>query len=248
MKSLIKVYPELQKEILLFESYFRDLKKFIKTVSPPIPTNDKKKDIPILLKHFINVIQIRLVTQMSLIRTGLRSQNPEIYSVVRATMETVAAMAFVSDRVISEYSAGNYNRAWSVVAKAIMGRRTKIISFGKNEEVNEGLEKSVNVVTYIDKATSLISNELKKLNGEKKKKSPNYFKFQYELISEFTHPNYNALEIYWRIENDKVIYQKPSKVLTTENLGIILHTLLPLIPAYLLFLKKAYKFQQELIK
>jgi hypothetical protein len=248
VKSLIKLYPKLEKEILTFENDFKDLKKLIKIVPPPQPTHNKKKDIPISLKHFINVTQLRLITQMSLIKTGLKSQNPEVFSIVRATMETIAAMAFVSDRVESEYLAKNYNKAWSVVTKAFMGRRTKIVSFGKNEEIKEGFEKSVNVMTYIDKANSLISNKLKKLNRKKKKEHSNFFKFQYELISEFTHPNYNALEMYWKIADDEVVYQKPSRVLTSESLGVILHALSPLIPIYLLFLKRAHKFHQELTK
>lgn len=247
LEKLIKLYPELRKEISDFEGYFKDLKKFIKITSPKSPTYNKKNDIPIYLKHFINVIQLRLITQMSLIRKGLISQNSEVYSVVRAAMETISAIAYITDRVSRECLFSRYNNAWAILAKSFMGRRTKPIGFAKNKEIKEELEKSINVMTYINKTSKLISKERNKFNGKKNKNS-NYFKSQYELISEYTHPNYCAFEMYWKIKNNKIIYVKSEKVLSLEDLGIILHILLPLIPIYLLFLKRAYNLQKELSK
>ena len=153
-------------------------------------------------------------------------------------METIGALIFVYDAVKRKVEAGDFEGAHMILAKASMGERNKQLSFLTSHEVTDFAKKAYNALTYIDKADELVT-KIFKVDGEEKK----YFRPQYDLLCELTHSNYLALSMFWGVEDDKFKYQQ---TLRGEDFGLLIHTILPFLPIYLLFIKRAQEFEKQM--
>ena len=164
MKRLIEKYPGVEKELRELYNLQESHKGLRKIEIPNKPIGDRKLSIPNHLKHFINVVHLRLTAQLDLLIVGIERQNPEIFSVARGYMETVAALAYVSSEVEKKYNNKEFDEAWLILYKATMGGRT----FPFNTEDKTVFKpRSFNILDYVDKADKLLTNELKKLPSRK---------------------------------------------------------------------------------
>ena len=57
-----------------------------------------------------------------------------------------------------------------------------------------------------------------------------------------------ALSLFWMAKDDKYFYEKSPQCLREEDLEFLLHHITPALFVYLLFLKKAIKFEESLLK
>lgn len=241
MDLLIKKYPEFEEQIRDTINFQSSLRTFRQINDPGKPTGNKQTDIPIQFSHFLNIIHLRFESQIDYFVLGLGGQNPEAFSTARNCMETIAALIFVYDAVKEKFEAGDFEGAHKILSKACMGERTKQISFLSSEEVTDYSKRAYNVLDYIDKADRLIT-KIFKVDGEEKK----YFRPQYDLLCELTHPNYLALSMFWGVENDKFKYQQSLTTLRDEDFGLLVHIISPMMPIYLLFLKRAQNFEMQI--
>lgn len=238
MDTLISKYPEHRTQIREVYNFQISLKTFRQINIPTKPIGKKQTDVPILFSHFLNVIHLRFQSQIDYFILGLQNQNPETFSTARNCMETIGALIFVYDAISSKIEGGDFEGAHAVLAKASMGERNKQISFLTSEEVVDYAKKAYNVLDYIDGADKLVT-KIFKVDGEEKK----YFRAQYDLLCELTHPNYLAQSMLWGVEDDKFKYQQ---ILRDEDFGLLVRLILPLLPIYLYFLKKAQKLEEQM--
>lgn len=241
MDELINEYPEFEKQIKDILSFKSSLKTFRQIKIPEKPTGNKQTDVPIQFSHFLNIIQLRFQSQIDYFILGLQNQNPEAFSTARNCMETIGALIFVYDGVKKKVEASDYEGAHRILSKAVMGERIKQLSFLTGQEVTDLAKKAYNIMTYIDKADNLVT-KIFKVDGEEKK----YFKPQYDLLCELTHPNYLALSMFWGVANDKFKYQQSLNTLRNEDFGLLVHTISPFLPIYLLFIKRAQEFEKQM--
>lgn len=241
MDKLIAEYPEFELQLKGIFSFQNTSQKFRKIMVPNKPEGKVEKDVPKQFSHFLNVIHIRFQTQINYLILALQSKNPEGFSTIRNCMETIGALAFVYYAVREKIELKDYKGAQGILYKASLGERETEISFMDAKEVTDEAKKAYNVLTYIDRADKLVT-ELFKVDGEKKR----YFKAQYERLSELTHPNYMALSMYWGVEDNKFSYQQPNAVLRKEDFGLVVHSISPLLPIYLFFLKKSQEFEKQI--
>lgn len=238
MDTLITKYPEFEKQIRGILSFQTSLRTFRQINVPGKPTGNKQKDIPIQFGHFLHVIHLKFQSQVDYFILGLESQNPEAFSTARNCMETIGALIFVYDAVKRKVETADFDGAHVILAKASMGERNKQLSFLTSQEVTDFAKKAYNSLTYIDKADELVT-KIFKVDGEEKK----YFRPQYDLLCELTHPNYLAQSMFWGIEDDKFKYQQ---TLRDEDFGLLVHTISPFLPIYLLFMKRAQEFEKRI--
>ncbi|OGM09113.1 hypothetical protein A2Z67_05905 [Candidatus Woesebacteria bacterium RBG_13_36_22] len=245
MDTLITKYPEFEKQIRDIFSFQGSLNAFRKISIPNKPTGNKRSDVPIQFSHFLNVIHIRLQSQINYLVQGLQNQNPEAFSTARNCLETIAALIFVYYKVKERVESDEYDQAQRVLYKASFGSRTEHPKFATSKEVTDMAKRAYNVLDYIDKANELVSKDLKKRFGEEEARQ-NYFRSHYDLLCELTHPNYLALSMYWGVEDDKFKYNLPKNTLTKENFGLLIHTISPFLAIYVLYLKRAQEFEKKM--
>src|SRR5882724_4458956 len=243
MDELITKYPEFEEQIKDIFRFQRSLKTFRTISIPSKPTGIKQKDIPVHFSHFLNILHLRFHSQIDYLVLGLQNPNPEAFSTARNCLESIAALIFVYAKVKKRIDAGEYVEADKILYKASMGSRTDHPKFATSEQITDMAKKAYNVLDYIDEANDLVAKDLKKTDEEVKQ---NYFRSQYDLLCELTHPNYLALSMFWGVNNDKFKYNLPPNTLTEENFGLLLHTILPFLPVYMLYLKRSQEFEKKM--
>ncbi len=245
MDKLIAKYPKFKSQIKSIINFQNSLKAFRKVTIPNKATGSSKVDVPFQFSHFLNTVHLRFQSQMDYLVLGLQNQNPEAFSTARNCLETIAALIFVYDKVKKKVEDDDYEGARKILYKASMGQRTEHPKFATSKEVTDMAGRAYNVLDYIDKANKLVSGDLKKTLGEKEAKQK-YFRSQYDLLCELTHPNYLALSMFWGVGEDKFRYNLPPNTLTEENFGLLVHSILPFLPIYVLYLKRSQEFEKRI--
>ena len=245
MDTLIKKYPEFKRQIKSIFNFQDSLKAFRKIYIPSKTTGNSKVDVPSQFSHFLNTIHLRFQSQIDYLVLGLRNQNPEAFSTTRNCLESIAALIFIYDEVKKKIDVNDYEGAQKILYKASMGQRTEQTEFSISEEVTNVEERAYNILDYIDRANKLVSKDLKKRFGESEAKQ-NYFRAQYNMLCELTHPNYLALSMFWGVENDKFKYNISPNVLTKYNFGLLVHSISPFLAVYTLYLKRAQEFEKKI--
>ncbi|HBL51659.1 MAG: hypothetical protein A3D24_02235 [Candidatus Blackburnbacteria bacterium RIFCSPHIGHO2_02_FULL_39_13] len=231
-------FPNFKKQLIDFDNLYAQLKKrrVIKTL--PRSTGNKKKDLYSTLAHYINIIHLKLIHQLQLLILGINSENPEVASIVRSCIETIGALAYITNKITPKKT--DYEFIWELLYVATMGQNTKTMS-GKITFSNA--PQSIHTADYVREINKLLNIELDRIGSENK----DYILESYDFLSEFTHPNYLALQVYWRVDHGELIYDKKIACLREEELSQILLTTIPLILVYEMTLRKAEKLEQEFV-
>jgi hypothetical protein len=132
----------------------------------------------------------------------------------------------------------DYEFVWDLLYVATMGQNTRTMSkkttFSRAPQIFHSAD-------YVREVNKILNEELAKIDSKNK----DYILESYDFFSEFTHPNYLALQVYWTAYTGRIIYDKKIACLREDDLSQILLTLFPLILTYEMVLRKAEKLELE---
>ena len=169
---------------------------------------------------------------------GINAENPEVASLVRSCIETIGGLAYTIHKIISKN--GDHAFIYDLLYVATMGQNTKTMA---KKAVFSKAPQIFHAADYVRAVNKILNDELSRINS----KNRDYILESYDFFCEFTHPNYLALQVYWKADNDKLLYDKKISCLREEVLGQILLTMIPLILVYEMILRKAEKLEQEFL-
>jgi len=237
MKKTLLRYPAFKKQLAELDSLYKQLKKRRKIVTPPEPTGDKSTDLYHHFSHYVNIIHLKIIHQLHMLILGINTQNPEVASVVRSCIETIGGLAYIVHKVRSKKT--DHTAVWKLLYIATMGQNTITMSgkttFSRAPQIFHSAD-------YVREENKLLNEELTAIGS----KNNDYILERYDFFSEFTHPNYIALEVYWRIIEGKMTYEKNISCMRDDEVGQIVSTIIPLILVYGVVMRKAEKIEQEL--
>ncbi len=236
MKKIIKDFPDFEKRFAEFEKLYHALKGKRKIKIPPQPTYDKTKDLYHYLAHYTNIIHLKLIHQLHLLLLGIKAENPEIVATVRSCIETIGALAYM----VQELSKKNIKpeAAWDMLNIATMGENKKTMS---KQTLFKHAPQTFHSANYVRAVNKTLDKELQAIGSKNK----DYILERYDFFSEYTHPNYVALEAYWQVNSGKLTYNKKISCLRKDGLADILFTIVPLILVYVVVLRKAEKLEEK---
>ncbi|MBI2268395.1 MAG: hypothetical protein HYU80_03040 [Candidatus Blackburnbacteria bacterium] len=239
MKKTWQKYHSFKKQLIELDSLYKQLKKRRKIVPPPEPTGNKSVDLYHHFSHYTNIIHIKLIHQLNLLISGINAQNPEAASMVRSCIETIGALAHMVRKINKKMT--NHEEVWEILYVATMGQNTKTMSgkttFSKAPQIFHSAD-------YVREVNKLLNAQLTAIGSKNK----DYILESYDFFSEFTHPNYLALEPYWGIIDGKMVYQKDIACMREDEVGQILLTITPLILVYEMVMRKAEKIEEHFFK
>jgi len=236
MNKTLQDFPTFKEQLIEFNKLYSQLKKRRKITPPPRPTGNKSGDIYHHFAHYINIIHLKLIHQLHLLLLGIKAENPEVASIVRSCIETIGALAYTTHKITDKKT--DYEFIWNLLYVATMGQNTKTMSkkttFSKAPQIFHSAD-------YVREVNEILNDELTAIGSKNK----DYILESYDFFSEFTHPNYLALQVYWRADTGKMTYDKKIACLREDDLGQIILTISPLILVYEVVLRKAEKLEQE---
>jgi len=239
MKKTLLRYPTFKKQLTELDSLYKQLKKRRKIVPPPEPTGEKSADLYHHFSHYVNIIHLKIIHQLQMLISGINTQNPEVASMVRSCIETIGGLAYMVHKVGSKKT--DHTAVWELLYVATMGQNTKTMSgkttFSKAPQIFHSAD-------YVREVNKLLNDELSAIGSKNK----DYILESYDFFSEFTHPNYIALEVYWGIIEGKMTYEKNISCMRDDEVGQIVNTIIPLILVYEVIMRKAEKVEHELIE
>jgi hypothetical protein len=236
MNKTLQDFPTLKNQLIELNNLYIQLKKRRKIISPPRPTGNKSDDLYHNFAHYINIIHLKLVHQLHLLLLGIKAKNPEVASIVRSCIETIGALAYMTHKITGKKN--DHKFIWNLLYVATMGQNTKTMSkkttFSKAPQI-------FHTADYVREVNKILNNELIAIGS----KNRDYILESYDFFSEFTHPNYLALQIYWRADTGGMLYDKKIACLREDDLGHIVLTITSLVLVYEMVLRKAKKLEQE---
>jgi len=236
MKKIINDFPDFEKRFVEFEKLYIELKKKRKIKVPPPPTYNKTKDLYHYLAHYINIIHIKLIHQLHLLLLGIKAENPEIVAMVRSCIETIGALAYMVEEISKESTIPD--EAWNILNIATMGENKKTMS---KQTLFKHAPQIFHSADYVRAVNKTLDKELQAIGSKNK----DYILERYDYFSEFTHPNYVALQLYWQVNSGKLTYKRKISCMRQDELADILFTIVPLILVYVVVLRKAEKLEQK---
>lgn len=239
MKKTWQKYPAFKKQLIELDGLYRQLKKRREIIPPPEPTGNKSTDLYHHFSHYINIIHLKFIHQLQLLISGVNAQNPEVASVVRSCIETIGGLAYMVHKINNKIT--DHEEVWRLLYVATMGQNTKMMSGKTTFSKAPQIFHSANYVREVNK---LLNAELTTIGSKNK----DYILESYDFFSEFTHPNYLALEVYWGIIKGKMIYQKNIACMREDEVGQILLTITPLILVYEMIMRKAEKIEKHFLE
>ncbi|PWU24075.1 hypothetical protein C5B42_00675 [Candidatus Cerribacteria bacterium 'Amazon FNV 2010 28 9'] len=239
MSKVITDFPDLAQRFVEFQRLSKELKVKRKIKIPPEPTSDKTRDLYHHLGHYINIIHLKLVHQLHLLSVGIKAENPEVMATVRSCIETIGALAYMVQEI--EKKRQQPEAIWEMLNIATMGENKKTMS---KQTVFTHAPQTYHSADYVRAVNDILDNELKK-NGSK---NGAYILERYDFFSEYTHPNYLAMEAYWEVKSGKLKYNKKISCMRKDNLADILFTITPLILVYVMVLRRAEKIESDFKK
>ena len=121
---------------------------------------------------------------------------------------------------------------------ATMGENKKTMS---KQTVFANAPQIFHSAEYVRAVNKILDTELKAIGSKNK----DHILERYDFFSEFTHPNYLALQHYWEVISGQLKYLKKYSSMREDMLADILLTITPLILVYVLVLRKAEKLEKE---
>jgi hypothetical protein len=226
---------ELKTLLKKIETAAIELKQLREIQDISSPTGDKTIDYINSFSHYLNVIYIKMFSQVDYIFYGMKELNPKMFTTLRSLLESLASMIYNFKRFKSAVNNKDYEGAWDLLHKATLGVKT----FPQDliDEFGVTPPQITNVLTCIPVADKTLS-EIGLFKDDHKT-----LEELYNIISESTHPNHQALALYWQPGDGK--FQYNTEIRDTDFKAFLYSFNLLLVISITIF-KEAMSFESKL--